>query len=372
MYFRETKQRHKTIDMKYGILIGGLVGLILIASSCEKDKYFTVPESVEPHISSFEILAEKHGYKVNIEETGITVKLEEINSLLQRGEIFYSDPVSISLNKYLWESYNDEDQKLQLYYFLSLGFLNRQDKSELFPNGEWNSIMRAENSYDELNENVNIFGFRQTYYFNELFNPNEEAPWWADYSADYDSIHSIVANMQVMTFDLENYSANYNENHIEINYIDEELVIHNKELKTNTLIFEDDILPDSNRDFFLECIYKSDELVNSENSDGFIFGYNEEEKYYSVQRNDRGESRFVNHYEPYTYYDKNSVSDTHILNETYNKISILKIDNNYTIFINENFIYITDIHSLYGQQIGFIMSDYNKLTINRINIYYLT
>jgi tRNA G10 N-methylase Trm11 len=120
-------------------------------------------------------------------------------------------------------------------------------------------------------------------------------------------------------------------------------------------------------DFLIEAIIKIEES-DEENFSGLIWGASGINAFYVNAYNLKCESRMYNTDEMYNYCHFVEENSTKIDPSGYNKISIRKQNNKYHFFVNEKFIYITDIHELYGNQFGFYLGGNCKIHVNRLSI----
>ncbi|MEA1874706.1 MAG: hypothetical protein U9N51_09825 [Bacteroidota bacterium] len=338
--------------------------LTILLISCDTDKWYHVPPKASDYVEHFQAMAENRGYDIDIEESGLIIEFGSIEEDLN-SKLYYEDPIRIVIDENAWNNSNEELKALEIYRNLALGFLNRQTLNEKFPNGEWKSLMRGEVFDENDNKTLNFFGFRQDHYINEMFYLETETPWWADYTSLYDSIRMQDAD-DVLSDDvsLDDLEWDYISTGLDIDFENEELIIENdNEYETSILAQLETYLND---DFFIETIIKID---NSEPStfSGLIWGGAGINTFYVNGYNDACESRMYNAAEDYDYCHFTD-SCSIVIPNGYNKISIRKVNEKYHFFINEKFIYITDIHKLYGNQFGFYIGGNSTVHINRLSI----
>jgi hypothetical protein len=337
----------------------------MILISCDTDKWYQVSPEASDYVERFEAMAEKRGYDIDIEESGLIIEFSSIEEDLN-SKLYYEDPIRIVIDENAWNNFNDELKALEIYRNLALGFLNRQTLNEKFPNGEWKSIMRGEVFCEGDNENLNFFGFRQDYYINELFYIETEIPWWADYASTYDSIRIENANEVVaQDISLDDLEWDYISSGMNINFENGELILENSQSEPGHIIVQ---LADlSSTDFLIETIIK---IENSKPNcfNGLIWGASDQRSFYVNAYNPQSEIRMYNSAEDYNYCYFTSDSASIVIPDGYNKISIRKEGDKFHYFMNEKFIYITDIHKLYGDKFGFYLGGESKIHINRLSI----
>jgi len=338
--------------------------LVLSLTSCETDKWYQVPPETADYVHRFQAMAEKRGYDIDIEESGLIIEFGTIEESLN-SKLYYEDPIRIVLDKTAWETFNEEQKALEINRNLALGFLNRQTDNEKLPNGEWKSLMRGQPYEKDEKETLNFFGFRQDYYINELFYKDTEMPWWADYTSSYDSLRMQAANETISEdVSLDSLDWTYISAGLNINFENGELILKNETEHAKYVLME--IENQLQNDFLIEAIIKIKES-NDKRFSGLIWGGAGINTFYVNGYNAACESRMHNMDENYDYCHFADSCST-VIPDGYNKISIRKSDEKYHFFINEKFIYITDIHKLYGNKIGFYVGEESIIHINRLSI----
>ncbi|MDA3909785.1 MAG: hypothetical protein PF448_00325 [Bacteroidales bacterium] len=349
---------------KYSFLSFAVLISMLLAS-CDKDKWYQVPSETSDYVERFEAMAENRGYDIDIEERGLIIEFGSIEESLN-SKLYYEDPIRIVIDKTAWNNFNDELKALEIYRNLALGFLNRQTLNDKFPNGEWKSLMRGEVFEEGDTQNLNFFGFRQEYYINEMFYLEAETPWWADYEASYDSIRMQGAN-DILSQDipLDELEWGYTSAGLNVGFENGELILNN--LNADSKIIITQLEEQLTADFLIEAIIKIDDS-EAFNFSGLIWGASGNNAFYVNTYNLENESKMYNASEKYHYCHFTEENCTQIDPEGYNKISIRKEGDRYHYFINESFVYMTDIHEFYGNQFGFYIGGESKIYINRLSI----
>ena len=263
--------------MKKHIIFTLAVLLAIFLTSCDTDKWYQVPPEASDYVERFEAMAEKRGYDIDIEESGLIIEFSSIEEDLN-SKLYYEDPIRIVIDENAWNNFNDELKALEVYRNLALGFLNRQTLNEKFPNGEWKSLMRGEVFDEGDNETLNFFGFRQDYYINEMFYIDTETPWWADYASSYDSVRLENANEVVsQDISLDELEWDYISTGLTISFENGELILENSESEAGHVIAH--LAEQLTSDFLIEAIIKISDS-EEENFSGLMWGASDMNTFY--------------------------------------------------------------------------------------------
>ena len=346
---------------KVFLLLAGLG--IIFSTGCEDNWWYQVPDEAEDFVDSFIEDAENNGYDLNIEASGLIIEFQDICEPV-RSELYYEDPLRLIINENVWQNLNTNDRQMLIYKDLAQGYLNRLNKDDLFENGEFASIMRTEKDTTQFTH-INFFGLRKNYYIHEVFNPMAEAPWWATYKQDYDSL--AFDKTEVLFSDNTDQPVEMlsNTDNLDISYLNSELLIQNK-TDNAAQVFWADVLP-KDGDFELDCIMKID-ISSVGQCSGIIWGADNTYDWYMCSYNPDGKAIMYNHAENHTYCGFQGRSLNTVYQNTYNKISVRKQGAFVYFFINEEFVYFTDIHKLYGNDAGFHVGANSRIIINRLEL----
>ncbi len=336
-------------------------------TSCN-DQWYNVPDSTEQYVDAFDQYANEHGYKFDFKESGLIIEFTDLaDDTVSRCN--YEDPIRIEIDAESWQEANENRREEIILKNLALGFLNRHNTNELFPNGEWTSIMRGRpfNTDKIIYEGINYFGFRKDYYIDELFDESTETPWWSDYAPDYNSLPTSELEVvyQEDFFDDENgwsndnmpLNASLNNGEIELANNTDKPAIHIQEINY-----------DVNSAFMVECIFKL-ESGNNFDINGLVWGGKDGSSFYVTGYSLNKAVSLQNVAENHTFFKFHDPSETLENINGYHKISIYYDEENVFTFMDERFIYITDIHKIYGSMLGFRLGANSNIVVDRLTVY---
>ncbi|MEA3447416.1 MAG: hypothetical protein U9Q98_03050 [Bacteroidota bacterium] len=345
-----------------------VVGLALL-TSCKSD-WYNVPDKADPYVETFDEYAQQRGIEFDFEEIGLIIEFTSLGEDTV-ARCNYEDPIRIEIDEDTWLQANEDRREAIVMRYMSLGFLNRQNTNAVFPNGEWTSLMRG-TPYDvdkKMHHTLNYFGFRKPYYVDELFAEDRYWPWWADYQTSYDSIHALesVTLLNEQFLGDENVWEQTNMT-LEAEINNGEFKLQNSSNASEIVMYNHDF--DIEDDFKMECIIK---IENSNSSDlsGIIWGSFDYNTYYftgyDLQHNVLISNSKENFNYYYSYVENENIADF----LSYNKITVVHLNDLVYVFLNENFVYLTDIHELYGDRFGFKVGANSTLVVDRLTIEHL-
>lgn len=332
------------------------------------DQWYNVPDKAEPYVDAFDQYANEHGYKFDFEEAGLIIEFTDIaDDTVSRCN--YEDPIRIEIDTDSWHKANENRREEIILKNLSLGFLNRHNTNQLFPNNEWSSIMRGRpfDVNQVVYEGINFFGFRKNHYIDELFDEDTNPPWWSDYTSSYESIPTDVLEIVYQEEFLETdddwsgsnqtFNANPDNGQLEILNDSDEPCVHLREIDYN-----------ADETFLIECIFKL-ESGNKFDINGLVWGGNDDSAYYIAGYSMNKAVCLHNNEENHTYLKFHNPMETLDNVNAYHKISLYYDEEYVHMFMDEEFIYITDIHDIYGSVLGFLTGANSKLIVDRLLIY---
>ena len=211
--------------MKSNLLI---LSIVILFTACKNEEpdfpNIYVEASIEKHVQSFIAEGAKRGHDINFEDTGLNIVFGNTpNASASCSEIGGHDHGShhIIINKNIWETLNDSLQERLIFHELGHCELNRSHRNDKFNDGSWMSIMRGDplNAIDERIP-VPYFGFRKSYYIDELFDEEIPLPDWANLNFDYNEIGegsksilfeevNLVKLNDTIDLDIENYELEF-------------------------------------------------------------------------------------------------------------------------------------------------------------------
>ena len=300
--------------------------LLLLIFSCKDDETATtggeynVDSDFEYYVQLFVEKGNERGANIDFTDTGLLVEYSDMVNQGASGWCFVGQH-HIVIDKSEWDLLT-EDEKIFLFaHELGHCDLDRGHKNEQFTNGFWKSIMRG----DPLNTiqsrtPVGFYGFRQDYFWDELFNPNQAAPSWGERTFDFNEISNNEKELLEEKTDQISLQAQPNIAHE--NY---EFEIDFNEIPVNSFLTE--LSWGTSPLFYKVKIY---------NNWGILF---------TVETGGKEQSLF------YT----NNFSTFN--NSPFEKITIRQHENFTKVFFNEEFVFHLDAFPNTMQQIKFSSSD---------------
>ena len=166
------------------------VSLILFANCTLKNeltKKVDIDPVFLPYVQDFLNEAERRGSTISLEETGLTLKFGAIPNY--NGFCYYASN-RVIIDEKEWNLFSSHFKSWLIFHELGHCILERQHQNDLLINGEWKSLMRG-TPFTGIAPSylpVPFFGFRRTYYLDELFNPSTRSPEWAFTDFNYNDV----------------------------------------------------------------------------------------------------------------------------------------------------------------------------------------
>lgn len=353
---------------------------ILAFCSCTKEKQepnkvfkeYTVPAEVEPYIKRFADEAKAHGQEFNFRSSGLIIEFADNKEEQWAGKCFvYQDPIKILFDRETWDAYKETHNGEMLienlvFHEMAHGFLRREHKNDLLPNGDWASIMCGSDTYtlpiEKQGWNINYRGYRKDYYIDELFTPTTPAPSWATEKP----VFNDNPNNNILFVDEFNNNLQQWE---EYNSSERKAIVQNgiyQYTSYGSMLYAaaKQIPIDTTQNFYIEVNMK---IVSQNISDycGVIWGGDESNNlyYFSIANDKHIEiGNFMN----YGYYI--DLYSDYIKVNDYNKLVIRSSGGLFYFYINDNFIYSTDHEGFYGNITGFYLSEKASVAVDRIQV----
>lgn len=184
----------------FGLLVVAL-GLV----SCGNSDEHKVDDKFTEYIQRFQDEATKHGKNLDLINGGLIVEFADLKDGVA-GLCHYEKPIRIEIDKTYWDAiskYADADLMKEnlLFHELGHGFLGRKHLNSTLENGDWKSIMCGGDKVNGRSWNINYHGVRRAYYVDELFNESTAAPTYSSLQlvADtigYSTVHNLNFNSQ--------------------------------------------------------------------------------------------------------------------------------------------------------------------------------
>lgn len=183
----------------------GLIVVALGLVSCGNSDEHKVDDKFTEYIQRFQDEATKHGKNLDLINGGLIVEFADLKDGVA-GLCHYEKPIRIEIDKTYWDAiskYADADLMKEnlLFHELGHGFLGRKHLNSTLENGDWKSIMCGGDKVNGRSWNINYHGVRRAYYVDELFNESTAAPTYSSLQlvADtigYSTVHNLNFNSQ--------------------------------------------------------------------------------------------------------------------------------------------------------------------------------
>lgn len=182
-----------------------LLVVTLGLSSCKNSSEHRVGSEFTVYVQRFQDEATKHGKNLDLINGGLIVEFADLKDGVA-GLCHYEKPIRIEIDKTYWaaiEKFADADLMKEnlLFHELGHGFLGRKHLNTLLENGDWKSIMCGGDKVNGRSWNINYHGVRRAYYVDELFNESTAAPTYSSLqlvadTTGYSTVHNLNFNSQ--------------------------------------------------------------------------------------------------------------------------------------------------------------------------------
>lgn len=311
--------------------------LLLFLFSCKDDETATtggeynVDADFEYYVQLFKEKGNERGANIDFSDTGLLVEYSDVVSQGATGWCFVGQH-HIVIDKSEWDLLT-EDQKVFLFaHELGHCDLNRGHRNDQYSNGVWESLMRGDPLTTlQSRTPVAFYGFRQDYYWDELFNTNIAAPDWAERIYNYDEIPNSEKELLEEKTDL--IGVQEIPNIAESNY---EFEIDFNGLPSNSFLTE--LTWGTSPLFYKIKIY---------NNYGILIGVEKEG------------------FEQFLFYTNNFSTYN---NSAFNKITVRQHDGFTKLFFNDEFVFHLDEFPNTMQQISFSSTDNDDALIQSFKV----
>jgi len=217
---------YRNFIRRFLYLFGIGVVLVLLAS-CSDDGQEPRPQNVYDVDSEFESYVQEfiqegaqRGEQIDFSDTGLSVAFSDFPLNGAAGLCTFTTH-SIVIDKENWFRFSDRFRSYLLFHELGHCELDRLHKNDLFADGTWKSMMRGDPFQgNTIRIPVPYYGFRKSYYIDELFNPNTPSPDWSSRTFSFarttqDTVIDQIQDVNKFTQFYSDISDNYE---VEINF----------------------------------------------------------------------------------------------------------------------------------------------------------
>lgn len=348
--------------------------ITLIVTSCGDPNEYRVEPVFAEYVQRFELEAAKHGKDYKLQTEGLIIEFAKLKDE-QAGLCHYENPIRIEVDSVYWKKISvvagSEMMKEDLiFHEMGHGILGRKHLNSTLENGDWKSIMCGGDKVNNRPWNINYRQMRRDYYVNELFNENTPAPLFTTTELLVDT--TGFTQKLWYTFDTGSKSDTGWDLGSNIDFIRE---IDNKQLKFTSKYSSSYaiLLSVLNGGINIKSDFSFEMEIDSETKTaadqyGLVFAVKtsmvDTTEYFKINREQKmfpGNSAW---YSYYTQLHKDAIKKT-----GKNKLKVVKIDGIIHYFINNVYVYQTEMEILgSGNNFGFIVPAGAKVWIDNLKI----
>ncbi|RMG20066.1 MAG: hypothetical protein D6730_20520 [Bacteroidetes bacterium] len=306
---------------------------LLGLAGCDRPQPFDVHPDFQPYVDRFIAEGAKRGHDIDFSDTGLSIIFREAVDTETGGVC--RGKHRIEIEKFFWDDLNDFQREGLIFHELGHCELGRGHKNDTLPNGEWASRMRGDPIPQGLSAVINYTGARRLYYIDELFDPGTPQPDWATFSADYHAFGPA----------------------------DKSLI---REISGERRSFQTTINLPSSANFEVE--FELD-IGLTESWAGVQWGGNEFDN--SIRLLHTATKRFLIDSGNQVWGTMREIKHFGKIRPGFNKWTIRKLDDQYHIFLNEEFIYWFDYQVPAGNMLQSIVAGTTSPTFRDVRIYRL-
>ncbi|MEM1327498.1 MAG: hypothetical protein AAGI23_16170 [Bacteroidota bacterium] len=179
--------------MKTSSLLCCLLSFFLLA--CEEE-FFTpqvnVDPEFQPYLDTYIAEATKRRVEVPIEEKGLTLVFDDTpsgaNGVCYGVREGITSEHRIHISQSNWKDMSEAYREFLIFHEMGHCYEYRRHTSDTLSNRDWKSMMRGRSPIGFGYRSINYTGTRREYYVDELFDPDVAPPDWASWTRDYNTI----------------------------------------------------------------------------------------------------------------------------------------------------------------------------------------
>jgi len=351
---------------KRSYVLGIVIPLLLAACQPETivPKESLLPPTVQPHWENFEREARKRGIDVSLE--GIEIYLTDGAGHPNTAgvcELYRTrNPrITIDTTSYNWQ-HSEWTREILLFHELGHSVLKRTHRDDRLPNGLYASMMRS--TGDPLYGGQHN-GYKRSYYLDELFEIDTPSPDWC--MKDFRRAKDISwIRETILEDDFKDNQFNWPLNDSDRTRFDIRDDVYLLEVKDKGAYFcGKTIAFDHSRNFELSVQIRIEEGTKptllqwggKQPEDMLYLGFTPD-KYAFAGRGASG-----------TFSGRQFIP---IRPQSYNTLTVRKVDARYYLYINEQLFDTIDFHDFEGDLLGFYLGAQSKISIDYLHLSYLT
>lgn len=343
----------------FGLLVVAL-GLV----SCGNSDEHKVDDKFTEYIQRFQDEATKHGKNLDLINGGLIVEFADLKDGVA-GLCHYEKPIRIEIDKTYWDAiskYADADLMKEnlLFHELGHGFLGRKHLNSTLENGDWKSIMCGGDKVNGRSWNINYHGVRRAYYVDELFNESTAAPTYSSLQlvADTTGFTNVLYRLNFNTALKADAGWDIKETTDYSTTITTDGKLNFKSKINQSYLVSLDTQTTFSSDFSYELTIENP-AGNAADQYGIIFGVipvgstanNAPIEYFNISN---GKKMFMGNRTYYSFFTE--LDQSKIVPAGKNKLKVFKIGGMIYYFINNSYVYCSEIVTTDGlNKFGFMV-----------------
>lgn len=342
--------------------------------SCKDYDEYHVDNEFAKYVQRFVVEGEKRGRSFNFEESGLIIEFADLEENTA-GLCHYENPIRIEIDSIYWRNIGKSAgvellKEDIIFHEMGHGILGRRHLNTVLENGDWKSIMCGGDKVDGRSWNINYHGQRRDYYLDELFKESTPIPDIFGMNLPVDTSGFIIK----LNYSFDNeasmgWKLTSNSQYSTASQSGK-LRFTSKINKTYFVFAKTNI--DVQSDFSFEFNIHNDWGDNDFQS-GMIFGFNPESdtimttesiEYFNITNQQK---MFMGNRTWYSFYTE--LTKPQIYKNTENKLKVVKINDMMYYFINNIYVYCTEIEvKSAGFHYGFSVPGMSTVWIDNFKI----
>ncbi len=337
-----------------------LVVAVVEFSSCKDSNEYRVDSTFTPYLNRFDSIAKLKNKVFDLESTGLIIEFANLKDN-NAGLTHYETPIRIEIDKTYWNDISgyagaDLMKEDLIFHELGHGLLKRDHLNATLENGDWKSIMCGGTKVNDRAWNINYRGVRRSYYIDELFNESTPAPAFSSLQLLADTTgYTPRLKLNFNTTLKSDFGWDVkNDSQITITSVNGRLSCESKVSEVLFMfVYVNYIDVQSNFSFELNIEYPS--TTDLAGQYGLIYGKipgtvvtnKDSVEYFSINNNQK---MYMGNHSWYSFFTE--LNEKSIVPNGKNKLKIFKIGNMQYYFINNVYVYSSEIE-VKGSGFGF-------------------
>lgn len=371
-YCQRIANKKSRNSLKKIFYYSSFVLMCFLLLACKNRSEYRVHDEFAVYVDRFEDEAARRGRNFDFPKTGLIVEFADLKNNTA-GLCHYEKPIRIEIDKTYWDKMkryagSEQIHEELIFHELGHGILNRKHYNAMLENAEWKSLMCGGDSIEGRTWNINYRGIRRAYYLDELFYQNTPAPGYISTTFPLD----VSEYTTIMQDNFDNPDAGIwglGEKAKGSVFISNGRLVYKSSSPSNLIVISRINSVNVQSDFSLEfAMQYPGELETAKF--GLAFGTTqtatstESIDYFLI--NNKQEMFFGNN-KWYSYFTK--LTQEKIIPKGKNKLKVLKNKDMLYFFINDAYVYCTEIENKQnGYSFGFMVPAYETLYLDDLKI----